>query len=158
MQNKPPLFIYPTVALALLCTTAHRSAWGQGERTPPIAETVTFLYYQDLEAAASFYGEKLGLERTLDLDWVKMFRISPSAKVGLVNASGGTHRPSADKPVMVSFVVDELQQVDRWYERLKARGVELTSEPQDSPRSGVRAFGFRDPEGYTLEVFAWLKK
>jgi len=107
-------------------------------------------------ALAGSATDGAGLERTLHLDWVKMFRISPSAKVGLVNASDGTHRPSADKPVMVSFVMSELRQVDAWYERLKSRGVELTSEPHDSPR--IRAFGFKDPEGYTLEVFAWLKK
>lgn len=123
---------------------------------PPVAGQVTFLYYEDLDAAARFYGETLGLPKTLDLDWVKMFELSTTSKVGLVNATGGTHRPSDNKPVMVSLVVEAPEQVDAWHAFLRSRGVEPTSDPHDSERSGVRAFGFTDPEGYTLEVFAWL--
>ncbi|MBI4640992.1 MAG: VOC family protein, partial [Candidatus Tectomicrobia bacterium] len=48
--------------------------------------------------------------------------------------------------------------VDRWYEYLKSLGVKMRSAPHDNTQAGVRAFGFFDSEGYTLEVFSWLKK
>jgi predicted enzyme related to lactoylglutathione lyase len=122
---------------------------------PAISGQVTFLYFDDFEGAAKFYGQTLGLQSTLDLDWVKIYQLSPTSSVGLVNATQGTHRPSDSKPVMVSLVVED---VDGWYEFLKGRGVDIPSPPKDSARSGVRSFGFKDPEGYTLEVFAWLDK
>jgi hypothetical protein len=123
---------------------------------PKVAESVTFLYYENLEEAARFYGEVLGLEKSFELDWVKMFRLSPTSAVGLVNATKGSHRPSADKPVMVSLVVP-LDAVDSWYRYLKERGVEIEDPPSVGADENVKGFGFKDPEGYTLEVFAWLK-
>jgi predicted enzyme related to lactoylglutathione lyase len=142
---------WTTASSAEPASTAAQSA----PQAPPVSGQVTFLYYQDLDRAAEFYGETLGLKTTLGLDWVKIFQLSPSSSVGLVNATGGTHRPSSDKPVMVSLVVED---VDGWYEYVKSRGVEVPNPPKDSARTGVRSFGFKDPEGYTLEVFAWLKK
>lgn len=123
---------------------------------PKVAEQVTFLYYQNLEEAVRFYGEVLGLEKSFDLDWVKIFRLSPTSAVGLVNATKGSLRPSTDKPVMVSLVVP-LDAVDTWYAYLKERGVEVKQPPSVGADGNVKAFGFKDPEGYSLEVFAWLK-
>lgn len=123
---------------------------------PKVAEQVTFLYYENLEQAAHFYGDVLGLEKAFELSWVKMFRLSPTSTVGLVNATKGSLRPSADKPVMVSLVVP-LDAVDAWYAYLKERGVDIKNPPAIGADGNVKAFAFKDPEGYSLEVFAWLK-
>ena len=72
---------------------------------PPVAGQVTFLYFNDLDKANHFYSKVLGLETAFDLDWVNIYKLSPTSSVGLVNASGGAHKPSGDKPVMVSMVV-----------------------------------------------------
>ncbi len=120
---------------------------------PPVHGQVTFLYFNDVEAAGRFYGATLGLTKTFDLGWVKIFSLSPTSSVGLVDGKSGVHRPAAQKPVMVSLVVDD---VDGWYEYLKGRGVVLQEPPRDGTRVRVRAFSFRDPEGHTLEVFKWL--
>lgn len=56
---------------------------------------------------------------------------------------------------MLSLVVED---ADRWYRHLEQRGVEIPEPPQDGTRVRVRAFGFRDPEGHTLEVFQWLDR
>lgn len=120
---------------------------------PPIAGQVTFLYFNDIDAAAHFYGETLGLAKTFDLGWVKIFALSPTSSVGLVDGKSGAHRPAPEKPVMLSLVVDD---ADRWYAYLKGRGVQIKEPPSDGTRVRVRAFGFIDPEGHTLEVFQWL--
>ncbi len=120
---------------------------------PPIVGQVTFLYFNDIDAAARFYGGTLGLAKTFDLGWVRIFALSPTSSVGLVDGKSGAHRPAAEKPVMLSLVVDD---ADRWYAYLKGRGVEIKQPPSDGTRVRVRAFGFSDPEGHTLEVFQWL--
>ena len=38
----------------------------QEGQKPAIDSQVTFLYYKDVDAAARFYGETLGLEKTFD--------------------------------------------------------------------------------------------
>lgn len=124
---------------------------------PPVSGQVTFLYYNDLDAAARFYGDVLGLEKTFDLSWVKIFRLSETSSVGLVNASRGAHKPSSEKPVMVSLVVRPAD-VDVWYSYLKQKGVGVGAPPETGADGSVRAFGFKDPEGYTLEVFAWIQR
>jgi extradiol dioxygenase family protein len=123
---------------------------------PKVAEQVTFLYYENLDEAVRFYGEVLGLEKSFELDWVKFFRLSPTSAVGLVNATKGSLRPSKDKPVMVSLVVP-LDAVEDWYAYLKDRGVAIENPPAVGADGKVKAFGFKDPEGYSLEVFAWLE-
>jgi catechol 2,3-dioxygenase-like lactoylglutathione lyase family enzyme len=123
---------------------------------PKVSEQVTFLYYENVEEAARFYGEVLGLEKSFELEWVKMFRLSPTSSVGLVNATKGSLRPSKDKPVMVSLVVP-LDAIDAWYAYLKGRGVAIEDPPGVGADGNVKAFAFKDPEGYSLEVFAWSK-
>jgi lactoylglutathione lyase len=127
------------------------------ERPPAAAGQVTFLYFKDLAKANEFYGEVLGLEIEFDLEWVKIYKVSPTSSVGLVNATEGSLRPSSDKPVMVSMVV-ERDQVDAWWTYLKSKGVDVGEAPGPEGDGAVRAFGFEDPEGYSLEVFAWVDK
>jgi catechol 2,3-dioxygenase-like lactoylglutathione lyase family enzyme len=121
----------------------------------PIDAQVVFLYYEDLDAAAAFYGETLGLEKTYESDGAMIYRTSASSYVGLVAEGSGYHRVAEEKPVMVSLVTDG---VDEWHARLRAAGVEILSEPADSERAPVRAFLVRDPGGYTIEFFRWLDR
>lgn len=122
---------------------------------PAVAGQLTFLYFKDIDRAAAFYAKILGEAPTLNLKWVKIYRLSPSSSVGLVNGTCCAHRPSVDKPVMVSLVVDSPDKVDQWYQRLRSLGVRVKAPPKTGKL--VRAFDFDDPEGYTLEVFAWDK-
>lgn len=143
--------------LGVLILTAAASTISGQERPPTAAGQVTFLYFNDLAKADAFYGGILGLEKEFDLEWVTIYKLSPTSSVGLVNATGGAHRPSADKPVMVSMVVSE-KDVDAWWKYLKAKGVDVGDAPSAEGDGAVKAFGFKDPEGYSLEVFAWVNK
>lgn len=122
---------------------------------PAVSGQLTFLYFKDINKASDFYARILGEKPTLNLKWVKIYRLSPSSSVGLVDGTCCAHRPSVDKPVMVSFVVDSPDKVDQWYQRLRSLGVRVKQPPKTGKL--VRAFDFDDPEGYTLEVFAWNK-
>lgn len=120
--------------------------------------TVTFFYYEDLEAAARFYEDVLELRATMNEDWVKIFRITATSSVGLVLEGRGFHGVSADKPAMLSMVTKD---VDAWYRRLEDAGVVIRSElaPPDAAReeggAPIRGFIAQDPGGYTVEFFSW---
>src|SRR5829696_2777732 len=73
---------------------------------PPFGEQIVFLYYTDLAAAEQFFGTALGLSKTMDQDWVKIYRTAGGSAVGVVKEGHGFHKPSPSKPVMISWVVD----------------------------------------------------
>lgn len=143
--------------LGVLTLTAAACTASAQEGPPAAAGQVTFLYFNDLAKADAFYRDVLGLELEFDLEWVKIYKISPTSSVGLVNATEGSLRPSGDKPVMVSMVV-EMDDVDAWWRYLKSKGVDVGDAPGPEGDGAVKAFGFEDPEGYALEVFAWVKE
>ena len=89
---------------------------------PDITGQVTFFYYKDLHAAASFYRDILGLKATLDDEWVKIFSITASSSVGLVDENRGVHKVSADKPAMLSIVTTD---IDAWYGVLKDQDIKF---------------------------------
>jgi predicted enzyme related to lactoylglutathione lyase len=123
-------------------------------------ETITFFYYEDIEAQIPFYENLLGLEKTMDEDWVKIYRITTSSSVGIVQQGHGYHDVSADKPAMLSIVTEN---VDAWYERLVEAEVHVLKElpvlgnDKESGHAPVRGFLVEDPGGYTIEFFSWQK-
>jgi predicted enzyme related to lactoylglutathione lyase len=121
---------------------------------PDIHSQITFLYYRQIEPAATFYGETLGLELVEDQGWAKIYRISGSAFLGIVAGEKGFHTPQERNAVLVTLVVDD---VPGWYDQLKRLGVKLLSEMKHSPEIGVLGFFLQDPGGYALELQQFLK-
>ena len=148
--------VVQAAALATLCSV-HMAAQEPAKvsPTPPFSEQVVFLYYTDLAAAEEFFGKALGLSKTMDQDWVKIFRTAGGSSVGAVKEGHGFHKPSPSKPVMISWVV---QDIDPWYRRVTAAGIKVLKPPQDSADSGVRSFLVADPTGYTFEFMQWLPR
>lgn len=127
---------------------------GGKQLTPNIDSHVVMLYYKDLESAAAFYGEALGLEKTLDWDWVKFFRTSGSSYVGLVEeGEGAYHKAQRTNAVMLSIVTRE---IDAWHEKVKGAEVEFLKDIAN--RGPIRSFLIQDPGGYTVEFFQWLQQ
>ncbi len=120
---------------------------------PPIDAQATFLYYADIDAATSFYQDVLRLRQTFDQGWVRIFAITPTSSVGIVDESRGAHAARDDNAVMLSLVTTD---VDAWHTHLSGAGVEILSTPADSASVPVRAFLARDPGGYAVEFFQWI--
>jgi len=110
---------------------------------------ITFLYYKDLEKAASFYQKTMGFELVIDQSWAKIYKVTDRAHIGIVDEKRGYHKASSAKPVMVTLVVPN---VDAWHRYLKHKGAKLLTEPHDIRELGIRAFLLEDPEGYVLEI------
>ena len=125
---------------------------------PTIDEQITMLYYSadDFEKAVQFYGTDLNLEATYDDAWVKIYKLNAGAFIGVIKESNaGFHKPNKDSAVMVSIVS---KSVDDWYGAiLNAKNIKIEKEIYNNQSTPIRAFLIRDPGGYTVEFFQWLK-
>lgn len=140
-----------SVALGLALTGGAVAAQGRTPTRPDsllLEANITFLYYRDVPRAQRFYEEILGLRLTVDQGYAKIYRVSRTSYVGLVDEAQGLHRASEAKPVTLSFVTRD---VDAWYRYLRSRGVPMVHELANGTRQPTRGFVARDPEGYYLE-------
>ena len=148
----------PAAGALLAATLSLAPGTGAAQQPPPrpagldVDANIIFLYYRDIPAAQRFYEDVLGLRLSVDQGYTKIYQISPTSFVGLVDESQGLHRASEAKPVTLSFVTE---QVDAWYEYLVSRGVRMRSPLRDGTRHPTRGFVAIDPEGYFLE-FEWF--
>jgi len=118
--------------------------------TAPNELAITFLYYRDLPAAFAFYRDVLGLRLAIDQgDLAKILEIAPNAHIGLVDEAQGMNSWQAEKCVQVCVRVAD---VDAWYAYLSEIGVDSLSRMFENEKIGIRAFVFRDPEGYQIEI------
>ena len=112
-----------------------------------------FLYYRDVPAAQRFYEDVIGLTLTVDQGFAKIYQVSPTSFIGLVDEAQGLHRASETKAVTVSFVTER---VDQWYAYLVSKGVRMRSPLGNATRHPTRGFVAYDPEGYFLEFETFL--
>jgi lactoylglutathione lyase len=117
--------------------------------SPAVNGLITFLYYDDLEKAEEFYRDVMGFDLVVDQGWAKILNVAEKAHVGLVDGNVGYHRASPTKPVMITIVVDD---VDQWYEHMQKLGIETLNEPRDNEELSLRMFLLEDPEGYVIEI------
>jgi predicted enzyme related to lactoylglutathione lyase len=116
---------------------------------------ITFTYHEDLEAADRFYGDALELRRVMDRDWVKIFKLGADSHVGLVDSEKGYLKPSEDKPVMLTIMVDD---AEAWHRMLTEKGVEINHPPKESDEIHMKGFLTWDPSGYVIEILEFLTK
>jgi catechol 2,3-dioxygenase-like lactoylglutathione lyase family enzyme len=121
-------------------------------RLSAVLETV--LYVDDLDAAADFYGDVLGLVEAsrrpglfvffrLDAQMLLLFLAEAAAQSSKAPPHG------AVGPGHVCFAVPD-EALQPWARRLEERGISI-EQWQDWPKGG-RSFYFRDPAGNSLEL------
>ncbi len=120
---------------------------------PPFEQFVTFVYCRDIDAAARFYGELLGLPLVLDQGGCRIYRVAAEAFIGICT------RPDREPPsrdawnVLLTFVTDE---VDAWWAHLAAHDVEGVQPPKQNDEYQIRHCFVRDPAGYVVEIQQFL--
>ncbi len=120
---------------------------------PSIAGGVPFFYYSDLDEAADWYENKLGLETVTKEDWVVILKLTDTSYLGLVNATGGSLKPTENKGAMLSIETAELE---AWYEKLKdVDGINMIHGIEGSEDGWIEEFRMTDPGGYIIEFFRW---
>ena len=119
--------------------------------TPPSSPfmAITFLYYRDLARAETFYRDVLGLPLVIDQGFAKIFRLADGAHVGLVDEARGMNDWQDAKCVQLCLRVPD---VEAWHAWAQDAGLNELSQLFVNETIGIRAFVFRDPEGYQIEV------
>lgn len=110
---------------------------------------------RDFERSVSFYEQELGMKRIYGWD-------RPDSKGALLSAGGnavveilGAPQGSAytgPSPAGM-FLAMEIDDVDRWHERLAKAGMGISGPPQDQPW-GHRSFSLRDPDGTLITLYS----
>ncbi len=118
---------------------------------PPISQTITWVYTNDLDATCRFYVDVLGLDLLRDEGAARIYRTSGNGAVGVCQAIGG--RIVEPKGGMITLVTDD---VDGWYVRLSAAGAATQGPPEKIEQFGIYAFLAEDPNGYLIEFQQFL--
>ena len=141
---------------------------GCGRSDPPIEITVkvdpmtafgttasnVFLYYEDVEAATTFYKEVMGFRLAADYGFAKVIQVAPKSFITLVDHTEGMHSADEPKTTAIALVTDQL---DEWWDYIQTQDIELRST-EYNPVPGRPHHGFvaMDPEGYFLEFERFL--
>ena len=101
----------------------------------------------DPARAAAFYGDLLGLEILMNLDWIRTYGNEARMSVQLsIMSEGGSGTAVPD----ISVEVDD---VNVALDRFKTAGIRIEYGPVDEPW-GVRRFFVRDPFGRLVNVLS----
>lgn len=126
---------------------------------PLFAQQVTFLYTNEPARSFAFYEDVVGLQLVLDQGAARIYRTGGDAYLGICQTSGVQQGPVADrKPggVIFTFVCRAQAEVDFWHDYLSGRGVAFEKLPALNERYKIYNCFFRDPDGYLLEIQAFL--
>lgn len=111
---------------------------------PEIFSGITFLRVASLDRSHRFYSGDLGLALVLDQGGCRIYRLVEGSFLGVCE------RPEPiGSNVVLTFVSDD---VDGWYEKMAAAGVDLDGPPRENPAYRIYHFFATDPDGHTLEV------
>lgn len=112
--------------------------------------TITWLYYKDVLAMENFYQNVLGLELVADQGWAKIYRVSETGFLGIVDERRGMHKFTETKAVNVGFILND---VEGWFNYVKEHEPFMLRTEKLSTETGRKytAFVGYGPENYYLE-------
>jgi predicted enzyme related to lactoylglutathione lyase len=119
-----------------------------------VRSNITFLYYNDLEAAAHFYSKVMKFKLVVDQGWAKVYAMQGNAFIGIVSGDRGFHQAQDDNAVLITLVVDD---VKAWHDYLKEQNVAELGEYKEVPDIQIQGFFFKDPGGYAIEIQKFLE-
>jgi lactoylglutathione lyase len=124
-----------------------------------IADALVNLYTRDIEAAAHFYGDLLGLEETFRTpregtpSHIEFRAGGFTLGLGTVEAAATVHGVEAEPGRPAMAVVFWTDDVDRDFARLVAAGAPAMIAPHDAGNGNRNAL-LKDPDGNLVELVA----
>ena len=108
------------------------------------------LFVADLPACERFYVELLGMRVEWRPDDDNVYLTSGNDNLALHRATFDID-PGAQSLDHIGFFLAGPDEVDRWYDFLRARDVRMKTAPR-SHRDGARSFYCLDPAGNTVQM------
>lgn len=108
------------------------------------------LRVKEFDACLEFYTELMGMAVEWQPDGDSVFLTSGNDNLALHRAT----EPAAgagQRLDHIGFIIDNIDDVDRWHERLRAHGVTIQKPPK-THRDGARSFFCLDPDGTSVQV------
>lgn len=116
---------------------------------------VTWLYYEDMQEVQRFFEEKIGFNEIVDQGWAKVYQVSKTGYIGLVDGRRGMHSFTELKGTSVSFLVEDLE---GWYSYVQGhQPFPLVQEMYTGKEDRYKAFVGQDPGKYFLEFNRFLE-
>ncbi len=107
------------------------------------------LFVADLAACEQFYVGLLGMAVEWRPDEDNVYLCSGCDNLALHRWQGEAF-PRPQRLDHIGFILDAMDDVDRWFTFLKDQGVTMRSEPR-THRDGARSFYCLDPEGVVVQ-------
>lgn len=106
------------------------------------------LFVEPLEETVRFYTDLLGMEIEWQPDEDNFYLTSGNDNLALHRIA---KQPEAGQLDHIGFFIDDIDQVDEWFDYLKGEGVKVLTEPK-THRDGARSFYCLDPAGTRVQV------
>lgn len=107
------------------------------------------LNVKDVEACERFYVDLLGMQVEWRPDPDNIYLTSGNDNLAIHKTSGEIDGGQALDHI--GFILNDIDDVDDWYEFLKANNVTIKKEPK-THRDGARSFYCADPEGVIVQM------
>jgi len=101
-----------------------------------------------LEASLAFYTELMGMSVEWNPDPDNYYLTSGNDNLALHRAAAADGGQRLDH---IGFILNRIDDVDRWHERLARAGVRIVQAPK-THRDGARSFYCLDPDGTTVQL------
>lgn len=141
------------VSVLLIALSAAMGNWSLRAADTPfhdfgITANNFMFYHKDLEAAAEFYEDVIGLQKVLDYGTAKMYRLAGTSYITLVRGRADRHNLGPSKPVTVSLITDDIQ---AWHNHLVGENIQIEHEQLSGDGLAHDSFVALDPAGYFLQ-------
>ncbi len=117
------------------------------------SSTITFLQTDDLEKTTEFYVDLLKCKLIVDQGQCRIFETAKGSYLGFCSHE---FLDKDKNTVCLTFVCDSTEEVNQWYEMLKAKNVKVKNPPAENKKFKIYNFFAEDPSGITVEIQYFL--
>lgn len=108
-------------------------------------------FVKKFEACEKFYVDLLGMNVEWRPDADNVYLCSGNDNLALHRAAPDADTDGFQKLDHIGFIIKTPEQVDEWFEFLKANDVKIRNEPR-THRDGARSFYCYDPDGIVVQI------
>lgn len=109
------------------------------------------LTIENFEACEHFYTDLMGMRVYWRPDVDNVYLTSGNDNLALHRAKADFQPTAHQRLDHIGFILNEMNQVDDWYDYLKQEKVVMKTEPQ-AHRDGARSFYCKDPDGNLVQI------